>query len=144
MIGGMNAARRRPLDIPAVLLVEDDMVVADAAAGAISSAGCRIIHVRDGWGALDTLKRERPAVLLVDLNLPGMSGSELLRFVRSDPTWATIPRVIMTATNDPMIGIREDAPVFYKPLDFDSLVAVVQRYYERARPEVSAFTERHG
>ena len=140
--GRMRSDRRRPRPArPAVLIVEDDRAVAEAAAEVIGSAGYRTIVAHDGWQALDVLRRERPSVLLVDLHLPGMSGSEFLRFVRSDPTWSQIPRVIMTGTNDPMIGIREDAPVFYKPIDVDSLIAVLKRYCDRARPQLSAFAE---
>jgi DNA-binding response OmpR family regulator len=124
-----------------VLIVEDDALVSEAAADAIEAAGYRTIRVSDGMQALEVLEHEDLAVLLVDMSLPGMSGSELLRFVRKNPAWSRIPRVIMTGTNDPMIGVREDAPVFYKPLDVDSLVAVVRRYCDRARPQVSAFTE---
>jgi hypothetical protein len=67
-----------------------------------------------------------------------MSGTEFLRHVKATPAWNRIPRVIMTATNDPMIGVREDAAVFYKPLDLTSLVEVVKRYCDRARPQLSA------
>ena len=63
---------------------------------AIASAGYRAIPVHDGWQALEALKREQPSMLLVDLHLPGMSGSEFLRLVRNDPRWSQIPRLIMT------------------------------------------------
>ena len=110
-------------------------MVAEATADALNSMGYRTIQARDGLQAIEALEREQPAVMLVDLSLPGMSGSELLRFVRNNPSWSQIPRVIMTGTNDPMIGVREDAPVFYKPLDIDSLAAAVHRYCDRARPQ---------
>lgn len=143
MIGGMRSDRRHPRPArPAVLIVEDDRLVAEATALAIASAGYRTIQAHDGWQALDILRRERPSVLLVDLHMPGMSGSEFMRLVRSDSSLAQIPRVIMTGTNDPMIGIREDAPVLYKPIDIDSLVAVLKRYCDRARPPLTAFAER--
>ena len=145
MIGHVKSDRRRTRRRPpAVLIVEDDRILAEAIAEAIEAAGYRAIRAGDGWQALEAVKHEEPAMLLVDPSLPGMSGAAFLRFMRSSPTWSRIPRVIMTGTNDPMIGVREDAPVFYKPLDLDSLVAVVQRYCDRARPQVSAFTERRG
>jgi CheY-like chemotaxis protein len=138
MIGKVSSDRRRARHRPsAVLIVEDDAILAEATAEAIEAAGYRTLRAGDGWQALEVLKRELPSVLLVDMSLPGMNGSEFLRFVRANPTWARIPRIIITGTNDPMIGVREDAPVFYKPLNLDSLVAVVQRYYDRARPQVS-------
>jgi two-component system, OmpR family, phosphate regulon response regulator PhoB len=131
MIGKVKSDRRRaPQPPPAVLIVEDDAIVAEAVADAIEAGGYRTIRAGDGLQALEALKQEEPAMLLVDLSLPGMSGSEFLRFVRNSPTWSRIPRVIMTGTNDPMIRVREDAPVFYKPLDMNSLVAVVQRFTE--------------
>jgi two-component system, OmpR family, phosphate regulon response regulator PhoB len=142
MIGVMSERRRTRHRPPAVLIVEDDGLVADATADAIEALGYRAIRARDGLQALEALKQEKPAMLLVDMSLPGMSGSEFLRFVRNNPIWSGIPRVIMTGTNDPMIGIREDAPVFYKPLDMGSLAAAVQRYCDRARPQLSAFEPR--
>lgn len=128
---------------PAVLIVEDDRLVAEATADAIEALGYRTIRASDGREALEALRKEEPAVMLVDMSLPRMSGSELLRLVRDNPAWSRIPRVIVTGTNDPMIGVREDAPVFYKPLDLDTLVAVVQRYCDRARAEPPTLTERH-
>ena len=145
MIGHVRSDRRRSRNVPpAVLIVEDEAVFAEAAAEAIASMGYRVIHACDGWQALEALEREQPALLLVDLSLPGMSGSELLRLVRNNPTWSRIPRVILTATNDPMIRVREDAPVFYKPLDIDALLAVVRQYCDRSRPHLPAVAERHG
>jgi DNA-binding response OmpR family regulator len=111
-----------------VLIVEDDDAVAKAAVDVISSMGYRALWARDGWQALDALERERPAMMLVDLSLPGMSGSAFLRSVRNTPSWSDIPRFIMTGTNDSMIGVREDTAVFYKPFDMDALMEVVQRY----------------
>jgi len=141
---GCVRSDRRPArhSAPAVLIVEDDPIIAEAAADAIEAAGCRAIHACDGRQALEVLQQEQPAVMLVDPSLAGMSGTEFLRVVRNDPTWSRIPRVIMTATNDPMIGVREDAPVFYKPLDLNSLATVVRRYCERSRPQLSTFALR--
>lgn len=141
----MRSPERRPRrSPPSVLIVEDDPVVAEAAAEAIESAGYRTVCARDGWQALEALKREQPAMLLVDLVLPGMSGSELLRIVKASPIWSRLPRVIMTATNDPMIRVREDAAVLYKPLDLDSLIEVVRRTCDRSLPRLVAVGERPG
>jgi DNA-binding response OmpR family regulator len=121
-----------------VLIVEDDAIVADSIADAIRSLGYRAIQAGDGWRAVEALKLEQPALMLIDLTLPGMSGSDFLRFVRDNTAWSRIPYVIVTGTNDPMIRVREDAPVLYKPFDMDSLVEVVERYCGRLRPQVAA------
>ena len=48
--------------------------------------------------------------------------------MKATPKWARIPRVIMTGANDPMIRVREDAVVLYKPLDLDALTSLLQKY----------------
>ena len=114
----------------AVLIVEDDGDVADSIGDAISALGYRAIHARDGREAVSVLVGERPAVMVVDMFLPRMSGSEFLGIVKRSPRWSRIPRVIITGTNDPMIGIREDAPVLFKPVDLGTLAQVVRAYCE--------------
>ena len=138
MLRLMLEQRRARRSAPAVLIVEDDPLVAEAAAAAIGSAGYRAICAGDAWQALEALERERPAVMLVDLFLPGMSGSELLRVVKASPAWSRVPRIIMTGTNDPMIRVREDVAVLYKPLDLDTLLQVIRRSCDRGRPPLAA------
>jgi CheY-like chemotaxis protein len=66
--------------------------------------------------------------MLVDLFMPVMNGAEFLKVVKRTPSLAAIPRVIMTAANDPMIGIKEDVTVLYKPVDFDALTRLLHMY----------------
>ena len=75
--------------------------------------------------------------MLVDLFMPVMNGAEFLKVVKQTPKLASIPRVIMTAANDPMIGVREDVTVLYKPVDFDALNRLLVHYCEppRRRPD---------
>ena len=60
--------------------------------------------------------------------MPVMNGAELLKVIRQSPRLAQIPRVIMTGANDPMIGVKQDVSVFYKPLDFTALGRLIQRH----------------
>jgi CheY-like chemotaxis protein len=115
----------------AVLIVEDDRDVADAISEAIIALGYRAIRARDGREAVSALAGERPAVMVVDMFLPEMTGAQFLGIVKRTPLWSRIPRVIITGTNDPMIGIREDAPVLFKPVDLGTLAQVVRTYCEQ-------------
>jgi CheY-like chemotaxis protein len=121
---------RRRLN-PTVLIVEDDQNVSCAIEDALTTAGYRVVSARDGAEALVALERECPDVMLVDIFMPGMNGLEFLRIVRGSSEWGRIPRLVMTGTNDPMIGIRSDAAVIYKPIDLDALLALVARYCDR-------------
>jgi len=118
---------------PTVLIVEDDDDVASALDDALVAAGYRVIAARDGQEALTALERHRPDMMLVDIFMPGMNGAELLAIVRRSAEWSAIPRVVMTGANDPMIGIRSDAAVIYKPLDLKALLALVARYCDPPR-----------
>jgi len=114
-----------------VLIVEDDTDVAISMCEAIGALGYRTIRARDGREAVLALLEESPTVMLVDMFMPEMTGSEFLGFVKRSTRWSRIPRVIITGTNDPMISIREDAPVLFKPVDFGTLAQVVRTYCEQ-------------
>src|SRR6185369_14542531 len=116
--------------LPAVLVIEDDQDVAMTINDVVEERGYRAICVPNGKAALSVLEREHPALMLVDMFMPVMNGAEFLKVVKQTPKLASIPRVIMTAANDPMIGIREDVTVLYKPVDFDALNRLLVRYCE--------------
>ena len=123
-----SAATSRPV----VLIVEDDRDVAMTINDVVEERGYRAICAANGREALSLLEEERPSLMLIDLFMPEMNGVELLKVIKKSPKLATIPRVIMTAANDQMIGVREDVTVLYKPVDFDALTRLLQRYCEPA------------
>jgi two-component system phosphate regulon response regulator PhoB len=111
-----------------VLVVDDDGDVSETIKDVIEPQGYRVIAAGNGQEALAVLEEERPSLMLIDVFMPVMNGVELLKVVRRIPRLAGIPRVLMTATNDRMIGVRQDVPVLYKPVDFDALTGIVRRY----------------
>lgn len=91
---------------------------------------------RDGNEAMDFLHREgkfatapRPDLILLDLNLPGRDGRQILADIRSDPKLGTIPVVILTsskAEKDIVQSYQLHANCYIcKPVNFDSLLQVV-------------------
>jgi CheY-like chemotaxis protein len=137
MVSKVSPARSVPAPElrPAVLVVEDDPDVSTSINDIVEERGYRAICVGNGREALSALEDERPALMLVDLFMPIMNGVEFLKVIKSSPKLATIPRVIMTGANDPMISVKEDVTVLYKPVDFDALGRLLQKYCEPpARP----------
>ena len=115
----------------AVLVVEDDPRRRDDHQRRRRGAGYRAICVATAARRFRSLEEERPALMLVDLFMPVMNGAEFLKVVKQPPTAGVrYPRVIMTAANDPMIGVKEDVTVLYKPVDFDALNRLLQKYCE--------------
>ena len=126
-----------------VLLVEDDpgdIVIAQEAmaAGQLST---HLDVVNDGVEAMAYLRRQggyakatRPDLILLDLNLPRMSGHEVLAEVKADPALRRIPVVVLsTSTADEDIARSYDlhASVYVaKPVDFDAFTDVVKQIDE--------------
>lgn len=80
-----------------VLLVEDDETTRRAVARTLEDQGWRVIQAGNGREALDCVRGEIPAVVLLDLMMPEMDGFEFLEVVRADPQWISIPVVVLTA-----------------------------------------------
>jgi CheY-like chemotaxis protein len=127
---GPSSERTPPSGEPrqAVLVLEDDPDVSQAIVEVLEEQGYRAICAGNGREALLLLEHERPAVMLIDLFMPLMNGIEFIKVVKRNEALAKIPRVIMTAANDPMIGVKEDVPVLYKPVDYDALSKLLAKY----------------
>jgi chemotaxis family two-component system response regulator Rcp1 len=93
--------------------------------------------VGDGVEAMMFLRREgefanvpRPDIVLLDLNLPRMDGTEVLRTLKADPDLRSIPVVVLTtsqAEDDILRSYRLNANCYVsKPVDFDQFIQVVQ------------------
>lgn len=128
--------RFRPIEI---LLVEDSP--SDANLIQISFKQAKIANhlhwVEDGETALDYLLQQgdyantpRPDLIVLDLNLPGMDGQEVLTSVKSDPTLKRIPVIVLTTSSD-----EEDILKSYelnancyitKPIDIQQFMRMVQ------------------
>jgi CheY-like chemotaxis protein len=82
--------------MPKVLLIEDSKFLRIANERILSRAGYTVICAGDGEEALRQTFLEQPNVVLLDMILPKMSGPEVLRALKSDPTTASIPVIVLT------------------------------------------------
>ena len=83
-----------------VLLVEDEDHLRRVMKDLLEREGYRIVEAADGITALDMLDRHSPDVMLLDLNLPGLDGYSVLAQVRSRPSTADLPVIVLTAKGD--------------------------------------------
>ena len=114
-----------------VLLVEDDPDVQDAMATFLQCSGYETVSAGDGIEALDELGRGlRPCLILLDLNLPRLSGAEFRRRQRADPAIADIPVVVLSAARDlaRRTASLDVVEVLSKPPDLETVAAVVARH----------------
>ena len=82
----------------AVILVVDDLPQIRRLLRALLVSRGHVVHeAGDGAAGLHLLEAERPALVLLDLMMPGLSGIEVLQQIRADPRFATLPIIVLTA-----------------------------------------------
>ena len=120
----MSAARR-------VVVVEDDVDIRELVVELLADSGFETVGFADGRAALEDLRRPGalPAVVLLDLEMPGMTGWEFRREQLRDPLLAHVP-VVVASGADPR-SIEADAYV-PKPYDTAELCRVLARLSLRA------------
>jgi CheY-like chemotaxis protein len=86
---GSNAAK-------SILVVEDDQFLRDLIVKKLEEEGLNIIQAVDGEEGLQFIKENKPALVLLDLILPGIDGFEVLKQAKSDPETKDIPIIILS------------------------------------------------
>lgn len=118
----------------AVLIVEDNYALRTTLASVLEET-YPVVTASTGATALRLLQgTTRPALILLDLMLPILSGWEVLTHLQHDPRLARIPVIVLSAlADDPTRQIHTPvAALVSKPVRLDTLLAVVDRWY----PEV--------
>ena len=123
-----------------ILVVEDDEATAELVRTILNQVpgwGATVVH--DAAAAKEVFRHVTLEVLVVDVNLPGITGLELLELLRNDPHWNEPPIILMSANveqRDLRAALRHDGALRFirKPFDVDELVKVVQRAIEEREP----------
>ncbi|MCK6452116.1 MAG: response regulator [Alphaproteobacteria bacterium] len=118
-----------------VLAVDDDQAVHDLIGQTLSRQGYRVLHARNGREALELARRERPAVITLDVLMPQVDGWSVLSALKADPELHDIPVILATILDDRSLGLSLGATDFMtKPIDRARLSALVARYGGGTRP----------
>jgi signal transduction histidine kinase/CheY-like chemotaxis protein len=80
-----------------VLVVDDDPKTRDMLRRTLQKAGCTVAEAANGSEAIEALERAKPALVLLDLMMPGVDGFEVLERLYHDETWREVPVIIVTA-----------------------------------------------
>lgn len=123
-----------------ILVVEDEKDIAELVRFNLEQDGFAVVTATDGEDALEALRKSAPTLVILDLMLPGMTGLEVCRRIRSDPATAALPIMMLTAKAaevDRILGLEMGADDYVtKPFSPRELVARVRAVLRRAsRPE---------
>jgi DNA-binding response OmpR family regulator len=111
-----------------VLVVDDDEATRSAVRAVLTEVGFRVIEARDGAEAMRQIQNDPPALVVLDIQMPGVDGPSFARALRK--TLKHVPLVILTGVDDPKHEAdRCNAEAFLsKPFNAPELVKVVRRF----------------
>jgi signal transduction histidine kinase len=129
-----------------VLVVEDDAELRESLAELLTAKGHAVVTATDGREALDTMRRQQPDVVILDLMMPGMDGWQFRVEQRRDPHLAETPVVALSASDSPAAAAVDADCYLRKPIDVAALDRAIEDVLiarERQRePARKAQTER--
>ncbi len=120
-----------------LLIVDDEQDVVDLLVYNLQRAGYKTVTARDGAAALDKARDLMPALIILDLMLPGMEGTEVCKRLRADSKTAGIPVIMLTAKAeevDRIVGLELGADDYVtKPFSPRELTLRVKSVLRRAK-----------
>ncbi|MCB1957217.1 MAG: phosphate regulon transcriptional regulator PhoB [Rhodocyclaceae bacterium] len=124
-----------------ILIVEDEPAIQELLSATLSRAGHQVIRADDGESAQRLLREALPDLVLLDWMLPGMSGVDMARRLRSEERTRTIPIIMLTARGeeqDKVAGLEVGADDYVtKPFSPRELVARIKAVLRRRAPQAT-------
>ncbi len=118
-----------------ILVVEDEESIRTLIALNLQAAGYTVEEAKDGTQALEKVKSVKPDLVLLDWMLPGLDGLDVLRSLKADPAFATLPVIMLTAKSeehDIVLGLEMGATDYItKPFSNKVLIARIRAILRR-------------
>jgi two-component system phosphate regulon response regulator PhoB len=125
-----------------ILVVEDEADVLDLLLINLRAAGFAVVTVEDGATAVARVRSEAPALIILDLMLPKMSGLEICKVLKSDTATRNIPVIMLTAKAeevDKIVGLELGADDYVtKPFSPRELILRINRSLRRGKTDAPA------
>jgi len=114
-----------------ILTIDDSKTMRDMLMLTLADAGFDVLQAVDGQDGLDVLGKERVDVVITDINMPRMDGYEVIRQLRGNPEYKTMPILVLTTESEGQKkNLAREAGAtgwMVKPFDPDRLVATVRK-----------------
>ncbi|SCW33210.1 HAMP domain-containing protein [Rhizobium mongolense subsp. loessense] len=116
-----------------VLVVDDDKAVRDQMRRFLAREGCDVVTARDGAEGLNLARQVKPALITLDVLMPGCDGWSVLQELKADPELASIPVVMLTMADNRNRGYALGAADYMmKPIDRDALRKLIAKFWSGA------------
>ena len=122
-----------------ILVVDDDLELSGLISYALRQAGYLVVEAADGQAGLDAFEREEPALVILDHNLPRLSGLEVCRKIRADSKVPVMMLTVRSAEEDQVQALDSGADDYLtKPFSPRTLLARVRALLRRSGDEKPA------
>lgn len=127
-----------------ILVIDDEKDIVDAIGYNLIKEGFNVSSSFDGIKGLQAVKKERPDLIILDLMLPGISGTQVCRSLKSDSSTAGIPVIMLSAKSaeaDKVQGLETGADDYMtKPFSIKELIARIRTVLKRCKKSDNAST----
>lgn len=116
--------------MPTILVVDDSPEICELLQLHLEIAGYDVLLAADGTGAIELTREAKPALAIVDLNMPHLGGDEFVASLKSNPATRDIPVILLSSDEDladhaKLLGA---AAYLAKPVSADRILEIVARY----------------
>ena len=124
---GWVAEPRSATEQADAVVIDDDRPSLDLLTAYLAGGALRVTTARDGPSGLEAVRRIRPAVVLLDIRLPGMDGWAVLEALKADATTRDIPVVVVSIVDEhPRGAVLGAAAYLVKPVSRDALLGALE------------------
>ena len=113
-----------------ILVVDDDLAIRTMLETVLEDEGYQVVLAGNGQEALEQVRRQRPALVLLDLMMPIMNGWEFLETVKTTPELKNLPILLLSASREVAATAQQGVVKGYlpKPFELDKLLFYVERF----------------
>ena len=114
-----------------ILIVEDYKDAREFMKVLLEMSGFEVLEARDGYEAVEMVRKKAPSLILMDISLPSMDGLTAAKIIKNSPEASHIPILAVTAHGDSFYKRAIDAgceDLIPKPLDLDTLKPYLEQY----------------
>jgi len=127
--GAPAASAQRKAELDTILVIDDDPAVRDLMSRFLSKLGFRAVAAAGGEEGLRLAREVNPLVITLDVIMPECDGWDVLRKLKSDPSLAQIPVIMVTVVDNQAMGFDLGASNYLiKPVDRDRLAMLIEKH----------------
>jgi DNA-binding response OmpR family regulator len=121
---------------PRIVVVDDEILIRETVRLSLEHAGYAVTVVEDAARAFDEVKEAKPALVIMDLYMPGLDGRDVCRKLKKDEATKDVPVILFTGSNeavDVVTGLDSGAVEYLtKPIDGEVLVRKIRQILKTA------------